>query len=273
MGRCQRQNLATTAVRGRRRPVGRYDAAPMFSSNVSLQCDDQVTSRSQIQLLLQQGEQHTNLQLHRRAQHTTLCQHVAPAAAQPDKRCFVRVCGPTRHTLRAWGGRDYPINCKGGQSATAVATAMAAKASRHGWEWVLKSLWVEGDSRRCRVAIPDTVTITRGSPDAPLDRWLFTSKSGVVAKKKDDNLTVSKLTRKFLGGDAECVCGRLWWRSAGCNDVHLTCVAVCAVSCAVVWARAFCVCVCVSVRMPRSSRTPLAPPSRTSCPVSRSTSS
>ena len=98
-------------------------------------------------------------------------------------------------------------------------------------------------------------------------------KSHIKAKKKDDNLTVPKLTRKFLGGDAECVCGRLWWRSAGCNDVHLTCVAVCAVSCAVVWARAFCVCVCVSVRMPRSSRTPLAPPSRTSCPVSRSTSS
>ena len=104
-------------------------------------------------------------------------------------------------------------------------------ARAHGWEWVLKSLWVEGDPRRCRISIPDTVLVTRGSADAPLSRWLFTSKSGVVAKKRDDNLTVHKLTRKLLANDADvvragprrmCTCAG---RACTCSDVWLTTLA------------------------------------------------
>lgn len=70
-------------------------------------------------------------------------------------------------------------------------------ARQYGWEWVLSSLWSEESKLRCRLHIPDTVMVAKASPDKPFSRWLFTSRSGTVSKKKDDNLTTGKIRRRF----------------------------------------------------------------------------
>jgi hypothetical protein len=72
----------------------------------------------------------------------------------------------------------------------------SAVTERSFW-WALDSLWSDGGSNRCNLRILDTVLFhsSRGK-NAPV-RWLFTSKSGSVAKKKDENITFDKIQERF----------------------------------------------------------------------------
>ncbi|KAG9410777.1 hypothetical protein AC1031_018802 [Aphanomyces cochlioides] len=62
-----------------------------------------------------------------------------------------------------------------------------------GWEWAMHALWAEGDMK-CNVRVVDTVLMASGQPT----RWLFASKHGTIAKKKDDHLDLSSIRDRFL---------------------------------------------------------------------------
>jgi hypothetical protein len=63
------------------------------------------------------------------------------------------------------------------------------------WNWTLNSLWIEGAETRCNLRIIDTVLFDTASNQP--ERWLFTSKSGTVAKKKEANITYTKIKERF----------------------------------------------------------------------------
>jgi hypothetical protein len=63
------------------------------------------------------------------------------------------------------------------------------------WNWTLNSLWLEGAETRCNLRIVDTVLFDAANNQP--QRWLFTSKSGTVAKKKEANITFSKIKERF----------------------------------------------------------------------------
>ena len=46
--------------------------------------------------------------------------------------------------------------------------------------WIYHALWKHHASERCRVCIPDTLLISEGTPV----RWLFTSRTGEVVRKR-----------------------------------------------------------------------------------------
>ncbi|CAK4132403.1 unnamed protein product [Aphanomyces euteiches] len=64
-----------------------------------------------------------------------------------------------------------------------------------GWEWAMHALWAEGDLK-CNVRVVDTVFLDAASGQPT--RWLFASKHGTIAKKKDDHLDLSSIRDRFL---------------------------------------------------------------------------
>ncbi|KDO33989.1 hypothetical protein SPRG_01263 [Saprolegnia parasitica CBS 223.65] len=67
---------------------------------------------------------------------------------------------------------------------------MAAKA--RSWDWAAQRLWSE--DTKCNVRLLDTVLLdAEGRPQ----RWLFASKHGHVAKKKDDHVSLSSIRDRF----------------------------------------------------------------------------
>ncbi|KAF0696382.1 Aste57867_12848 [Aphanomyces stellatus] len=70
----------------------------------------------------------------------------------------------------------------------------AAATVLRGWDWAQHSLWTE--DAKCSVRMADTVFFdaTTGVPT----RWLFASKQGTIAKKKDDHVLLMHIRDRFV---------------------------------------------------------------------------
>mmetsp|Transcript_1091 Transcript_1091/g.2855 ORF Transcript_1091/g.2855 Transcript_1091/m.2855 type:complete len:466 (-) Transcript_1091:37-1434(-) len=66
----------------------------------------------------------------------------------------------------------------------------------HSWQWTYRHLWRAGTSARCPFRIADTVLFDGGDPRQP-ERWLFTSKDGMVLKHHSSRSSLEHVRAHF----------------------------------------------------------------------------